>query len=157
MLTYPIVEENFEQQATNNRIFEKLEKSSMNLNPVQQVPVATISTEENKEMPPVRFGKRGRGKNVGDFCLADIPKYQGEWPQVARVIKTDPITTTVQWYKGSMTKTWKPCNKRTGRTIAAWTEMIQTDSIFYYFNLTPMNNLPKDAKDAAYKYSEEFL
>lgn len=97
---------------------------------------------------------------IGDLCLLDVPKYAGEWPQVAQITElcagTDQVL--IQWFKGSVTGSWTPCSVAAsgarGKRVA-WTESVQRHNIWHFgFSLTPAKNLPRSVRKKNDEYAD---
>ena len=91
------------------------------------------------------------------MVLLDVPKYDGEWPQVAEVQDVDGDRALVQWFKGSKTTAWQPCKVRsvTGGKWVLWTEYVDINTIWFSgFKLTPSGRLPQYVKDTIDEYDQ---
>ena len=93
----------------------------------------------------------------GDFILADVPKYAGEWPQVGTIKQVQESgKVMVHWFKGSKTTSWTPCTipvpRQRGKKME-WLEEVDLKNIWHYgFSLTPSGHLPKKVKDLIDNY-----
>ena len=86
----------------------------------------------------------------GDMCLLNVPKYSGEWPQVAKIVQLEMGTALVHWFGGSKTSRWSPCTipapGERGKRIAR-TENVLVEHIWFYgFSFTPSRHLPSSVK-----------
>ena len=88
---------------------------------------------------------------TGQFCLAELAKYDGIVPLVGKVINVENMIVTVHWhykqhgmYKGSMGPVKGQRGKREPKL-----EQIPLDSTYFHsFNLTKSGYLPEIATDA---------
>ena len=96
----------------------------------------------------------------GDLCLLDVDAYADYWPHVGRVKHIlDPDNVSIEWFKGSMTTTFRPWRlpQKGKRKLSdeIWTENVDRENIWFYgFKLTPKGNLPKQIKELLNEYKE---
>lgn len=89
------------------------------------------------------------------MALLDVPKYAGEWPQVAKVTAIHGDRVLVHWFKGSKTTAWQPCTRRseTGGKWVPWTEDVARDTIWLFdFQLTVTGKLPQKIREKIETY-----
>ena len=86
---------------------------------------------------------------TGSMVLLAMDKYMDEWPQVAKVMEATKEVATIVWYGGSMTGQWRPCSipipGQRGKK-QPFTEEVPRSAIWFNFELTNKNCLPKNVK-----------
>ena len=92
------------------------------------------------------------------MCLLNVPKYNGEWPQVAKVVEVSKDTALIHWYGGSKTSRWSPCTVpvpgERGKRIAR-TENVQLEHIWFSgFTFTPSRHLPSSVKTKIDRFTD---
>ena len=84
------------------------------------------------------------------MCLVNVPKCEGEWPQIGKMLEISPSEACIQWYKGSKTGSWSPCTvpvpKERGKRMPR-VERIPRDQIWFSgFSFTPSRNFPSSVR-----------
>ena len=89
------------------------------------------------------------------MALLDVPKYAGEWPQVAVMKEIEGDRVLVQRFKGSKTTSWQSCARRsvTERKRVHSTDYVDRRAIWFFdFHLTMSDKLPQQVKEKTENY-----
>ena len=89
--------------------------------------------------------------DMGDFCLLNVAKYAGEWPQIGKVVEILQTNVVIQWMKGSKLGPWSLCTVPEpgvrGKRVP-WTEKVKPEEIWHSgFTFTNANKLPIRVRD----------
>jgi hypothetical protein len=102
---------------------------------------------------------------VGNMVLTDIIQMANKlmWPQVGRILSVTDEVIRIQWFRGSLTGTWRPCTIINTESMnrVPWEQDIHIDAvpevvIHQGFHLTNKSFLPKHVKDFLDQYDKDY-